>query len=400
MAPRRSPEMEESMSIITLTKQWFTNSSDKFSKPGAGASGKTRASLLTFLPLDKFPKTRYQGSKRRLLVPLQDVFAKFKPGTAIDLYSGTATVSLLLRLMGWRVVANDFLLYNNATARLMLNGPPTGGYSVEKARQELRYLLLEAPLKTEPLVSKNFASIYFHTDENLEIDRFCQNVSMLPGGVRDLYVYAIGQALLMKRPYNLFHRANLNMRTRNVERSFGNITTWNKSILEHGSKIIARILQFPFAGKDVEHVVTNHNTLYLDLLPDAAELIYLDPPYLNQAGANVNYCHFYHFLDGLCKYQLFDEYNEQYPHRPIVLKPSAWLNNASALEEFRRVIEKWPRSTIVVSYRSDGRPYFNEIADVFRSGGRHFQSIDAHDYKYALSIKKDTKELFLISAPA
>src|SRR6266571_1656194 len=85
--------------------------------------------LPTFLPLDKFPKTRYQGSKRRLLVPLQDIFAKFKPGTAVDLYSGTATVSLLLRLlllrlMGWRVVANDYLLYNNATARLMFNGPP------------------------------------------------------------------------------------------------------------------------------------------------------------------------------------------------------------------------------------------------------------------------------------
>jgi len=355
--------------------------------------------LPTFLPLGKFPKTRYQGSKRRLLVPLQDIFAKFKPGTAIDLYSGTATVSLLLRLMGWRVVANDFLIYNNATARLMLNGPPTG-YSIEQARKELRYLLLEAPLKTEPLVSKNFASIYFHDDENLEIDRFCQNVTALPDSVRDLYVYAVGQALLMKRPYNLFHRANLDMRTRKVERSFGNITTWNTSIFEHASKIIAGILKFPFSGKDVEHVATCHNTLDLAPLPDAAELIYLDPPYLNQAGANVNYCHFYHFLDGLCDYQLFDAYNEQYPHRPIVLKPSAWLGNASALEELRRVTEKWPRSNIVVSYRSDGRPGFDEIADVFRSGGRHFQSVDAHDYKYALSIKDDTKELFLISAPA
>jgi hypothetical protein len=25
------------------------------------------------------------GAKRRLLVPLQDIFAKFKPGTAVDL---------------------------------------------------------------------------------------------------------------------------------------------------------------------------------------------------------------------------------------------------------------------------------------------------------------------------
>lgn len=351
-----------------------------------------------FLPLGKFPKTRYQGSKRRLLVPLQDIFGKLTVGTAVDLYSGTATVSLLLRLMGWRVVANDFLLYNNTTSRVMLNGSPAAR-TIQQAHKELRYLLLEAPLTDQPLVKNNFASIYFQDDENLEIDRFCQNVVLLPNKVRDLYVYAVGQALLMKRPYNLFHRANLDMRKRNVERSFGNITTWNKSILEHASKIIASVLQFPFTGKDVKHVVTNQNTLDLAPLPDTADLIYLDPPYLNGAGANVNYCHFYHFLDGLCDYRLFNEYNEQYPHRPIVLKPSAWLSNASALEELRRVVEKWRHSTIVLSYRSDGQPGFNEIADVFRTGGRYFQSFDGRDFKYALSTKQDTKELFLVSAP-
>jgi hypothetical protein len=36
---------------------------------------------------------------------------------------------------------------------------------------------------------------------------------------------ALCQACLAKRPYNLFHRANLYMRTQDVERSFGNKTT-------------------------------------------------------------------------------------------------------------------------------------------------------------------------------
>ena len=32
----------------------------------------------------------------------------------------------------------------------------------------------------------------------------------------------VGRALLMKRPYNLFHRANLSMHLQDVKRSFGN----------------------------------------------------------------------------------------------------------------------------------------------------------------------------------
>src|SRR5574338_1680251 len=92
----------------------------------------------------------------------------------------------------------------------------------------------------------------------------------------------------MKRPYNLFHRANLEMRTRDVERSFGNAITWNKSISEHASKIATSLLLFPFSADGQGHAVTGCNTLDLSELPSQVELVYLDPPYLNGTGTGVD----------------------------------------------------------------------------------------------------------------
>ena len=349
------------------------------------------------IDFDEFPKTRYQGSKRRLLSEMYGIFSRFPPTSAIDLYSGTSTVSLLLARMGWSVVANDFLLYNNATARALL-GAFAHGLTATQARADLQYLLHDAPVPDEPLVCSCFAGIYFHDDENLQIDRFCQNVRSLAPKLRDLYVYAVGQSLLMKRPYNLFHRANLNMRTRSVERSFGNVATWNTPIIEHAFKIISKAIKHAHPGR-TNSAVFNCNTLDLNPLPDAVDLVYLDPPYLNRNGVGVDYCSFYHFLDGLCDYDLFRGYNDKYPHRPIVANPSAWHSESGAIDELTRILRKWPKSTIVLSYRSDGRPNYEAIAATFRDEGRQFQTTDAHNFKYALSDKEDTKELFLISSP-
>ena len=350
------------------------------------------------IAFDKFPKTRYQGSKRRLVAELANVFSNFEPTTAIDLYSGTATVALLLRTMGWRVTANDFLAFNNATARLLL-GAPVKGLTQQKIRSDLKFLLHEGELTKQPLVSEHFSGIYFHDEENLEIDRFCQNLGEFSPEVQNLYIYSVGQSLLMKRPYNLFHRANLNMRTRSVARSFGNVKTWNTPTLEHATKIATSILGIPHLEQLAHGFVTQQNTLDLTTLPDLVDLVYLDPPYLNAAGAGVDYCSFYHFLDGLCDYDKFAAFNERYPHRPIVANQSAWMTEGGGLSELTRILRKWPRSAIVLSYRSDGRPTYEDIAKVFGAEGREFQTTDAHDFKYALSQKLDTKEMFLISRP-
>jgi len=44
--------------------------------------------------------------------------------------------------------------------------------------------------------------------------------------------FALFQACIIKRPYNLFHRKNLYVRMAKVKRSFGNKKTWDSSFEE------------------------------------------------------------------------------------------------------------------------------------------------------------------------
>ncbi len=43
-----------------------------------------------------------------------------------------------------------------------------------------------------------------------------------------MFLWALFQSCISKRPYNLFHRKNLYVRTADVKRNFGNKTTWDK----------------------------------------------------------------------------------------------------------------------------------------------------------------------------
>ena len=63
---------------------------------------------------------------------------------------------------------------------------------------------------------------------------------------RALFRYLIYQACLKKRPFNLFHRANLRLRTnRRVKRSFGNAVTWERSFAEHALQAYDELARMP-----------------------------------------------------------------------------------------------------------------------------------------------------------
>jgi adenine-specific DNA-methyltransferase len=83
--------------------------------------------------------------------------------------------------------------------------------------------ILEFPKKRYPnLIQREFKGIFFLEEENAWLDKAVENLS----GVKDDYkrsilMASLFQACLAKRPFNLFHRANLNIRTASVERIFG-----------------------------------------------------------------------------------------------------------------------------------------------------------------------------------
>ncbi len=347
--------------------------------------------------LPKFPATRYQGSKRKILPELATAFRNLTFHTVLDLYSGSGVVSLLLRYLGKQVHANDYLLFNQSVARLFLTANDSTFKNLS-FREDLGELLSPRSSPGPGLVHEHYRGIFFLDHENEEIDRFCHNVSQINSLHRDLYVYAVGQALMKKRPYNLFHRANLQMRQRDVKRSFGNAVTWKTSILDHASKAIEELRRFPFddcpRGK-----VFGESTEDLSTLSNRYDLVYLDPPYLNSAGVGVDYSDFYGFLDGLCNYRLFESGDLRFAHKPIHRRTSNWLNPVSALEELSAICSKWTSSIIFLSYRSDGLPNPGETVEVLSQRGRKVEQHTCGEYKYALSRTNSNEELFLVSTP-
>tara|TARA_R110000803_G_scaffold190254_1_gene252775 strand:- start:284 stop:1390 length:1107 start_codon:yes stop_codon:yes gene_type:complete len=348
--------------------------------------------------LSTYPKTRFQGSKRKLLRHLALAFDTCPNNLALDLFSGSGIVTLLLRDLGYRVISNDYLKFSNNTSHVFLE---VTNSILDNTNWEniLDDVLHKKTLKFDPLVSKHYENIFFTNDENCQIDRFCQNVENYEDIERKVLIYAVGQSLLKKRPYNLFHRANLNMRLKTVKRSFGNAVTWEKSIYHHAILTINELKKHNFTNSN-SHKVTNRNSNDLINTKLNPNLIYLDPPYIASNSKSINYSDFYNFLEGLVDYKLFKTSAKDSAHRPIVNYTSNWDAPSSAIDELKDIVYKWPDSAIVFSYRDDGQPSVDSLIKVLSLNNRSTKLLTLEKYKYALSHSNSTHEIIIISNPS
>jgi len=343
-----------------------------------------------------YPSTRYQGSKRKLLPALAEIFQSHDFNTAIDLFSGSGSVAYLLRTLQKSVTANDYLKYNANTADLFLS--KITGTEIVEAKRALPDLLHERPAVEQSAVRENFSNIFFTDEENRQIDYFCQNIFAVGPNIKKLLVYSVGQALLKKRPYNLFHRANLGMRLSDVERSFGNKVTWETPIEAHACKALDEIAKLSLEELPPGQV-ENISTEQLDLLPADVDMVYLDPPYIPVKGKAIDYADFYGFLDGLLDYELFKTPQLDAPHRPLLRKKSAWTASSTAQIELQNILGKWRNSLVVLSYRGDGAFSPEQILFTFETAGRKATLQCLGTYKYALANSKESNEILIISPP-
>lgn len=345
---------------------------------------------------NEFPSTRYQGSKRKLLPFLYEACKAYSFSSVIDIYSGTSSVGLMFRRMGKIVSANDYLLYNWTTAKVLLSADNDWLDQLNFPALVEKAFAISA--NRGSLVSDNFGGIYFPSDENEQIDQFCSNIKEFSPREADLLIYLMGQAMLMKRPYNLFHRANLEMRTKDVPRSFGNAKTWETSFQKHMLKLGRNLARCEFIGPKGQSYCMN--TSEISNMPVEADLIYIDPPYLNKRNVPVDYSTFYHFLDGLVDYDLFSNGNKKYPHRPIALKSSGWRTPEGGLQEIVNISNRWPSSKVAISYRGDGKPSIDDLKGILSQRGYVINEHTAVDYKYALSKNFDATEDLIIGTPS
>lgn len=337
-----------------------------------------------------FPSTRYQGSKRRLTEWIWANVEDLEFDTALDLFGGTGCVSHLFKTAGKRVIYNDHLRFNWHIGLALIQNA-----QIRLEPDDIEVVLSkQTGIRYPDLIQRVFSGIYFTDDENAWLDYVIYNIDhLLAHPIKQaLARFALYQACIVKRPYNLFHRANLYMREAEVRRSFGNKTTWDTPFEAHFRAFATEANAAVFDnGRD-------NLAIWGDALeaPTDVDLVYLDPPYVSRKGVGVDYLEFYHFLEGLSAYDDWPhKIDHRTKHRRLKRQESPWVRPDTILAAFEAVIARYQNSVLVVSYRSDGIPSPNVLMDMLR--GYKPKVFEANKtQKYVLS-KQDSKELLLIA---
>ena len=249
----------------------------------------------------------------------------------------------------------------------------------------------------DDFVARTFRGKFFLPEEDEHIDVVAQNLAAEPDRfVRALGFYALFQACLKKRPFNLFHRANLAVRLRDVPRSFGNKATWERPLEQLFREAIDEANAAVFDNGQVNTVSC------LDALacPLDVDLVYLDPPYVRRDGASFDYLDGYHFLEGLVDYERWDGHlDRRHKHLPFARRPSVFSSGATAKAALRELVERAQRARyVVVSYRDDGTPSIDEIEKILRDAGRKVTKF-SRPIRYALSRRRGG-EVVLVAEPS
>ena len=336
----------------------------------------------------KFPTTRYQGSKRKILPWLHAAFKELRFTTALDACGGSASVSYLLKKMGKEVAYNDKLHFNYLIGKAIIQNPryilsENDILELKRPKPEINY---------DNLITRNFRDIYYLPRENTWLDTMANNILNMNhyhGNILEykkaIAYYALFQSSMIKRPFNLFHRNNLDLRTADVERNFGNKTTWEGSFNSYFSRFVEEANGLIFnTGKQC--YAFNESILEID--PYGYQMVYIDTPYLRKDGSNEssNYLKCYHFLEGL---SMYDEWEnlidfESINHRLADIEIQNDFKEENIYETFEKIIEKFKRSKIVLSYKKGGIPSIQFIVNMMSKHKRNVRTVSMH-YKYALN---------------
>lgn len=339
-----------------------------------------------------FPTTRFQGSKSKIIPWIYEKVSPLEFDTALDLFGGTGSVSHLFKTMSKSVDYNDLLKFNYVIGKALIEN------SHEKLEaREIEEIISKKPGIDYPtFIAKTFKDIFYLREENEWLDIVITNISRMEDEYkRSIAYFGLFQACIMKRPYNLFHRANLYVRTSDVKRDFGNKTTWDTPFPDHFRNAIAEANQGIF---DNGRKCTSYN-YDAESFPDGLthDLVYMDPPYVNEAGVGVDYLDFYHFLEGMVDYGNWgDRILKSYKHLPLKGKgENPWTKKKKIHSKFESVFKKFQDSVIVVSYRNDGSPTIEKLAELLST---YKNNVETHkiSHKYVLSKNGESHEVLII----
>lgn len=337
----------------------------------------------------KFPSTRYQGSKQKFADWIWNCVKDIPFHSALDAFGGTGCISFRLKEEGKQVTYNDILPFNQIIGKALIENT-----NVILTEYEIDALLRRNENFTYPdFIERTFKDIYFTDEENRWLDIVSTNIRHIKNPYKQAIAYfALFQACIIKRPYNLFHRRNLYVRLQEVERSFGNKKTWDTPFEVHFRKFVEEANNAIF---DNGEKCRSLNCNVFDLKP-TFDFVYIDTPYLNDNGVGVDYADFYHFLNGLVDYDNWNthiDYTSK--HLRLFRQPNVWNNPGTIHQAFEQLFSQFSNATMAVSYRSNGIPSVDELVLMLEKLGKCVKIYQSDTIKYVLSTKVSNEVLIV-----
>jgi len=161
-----------------------------------------------------FPSTRYQGSKQKIVDWIWKNIEDLKFESFLDAFSGTACMGFLAKTHRKEITCNDILKFNYQAALAIIENS-----SSNLTKADVEFLLTpHKDINYPTFIQDTFKDIYYTDEENAFLDRIIKNIQQLTDKYKRAIAFAaLGQACLVKRPFNLFHRKNLYIRFADVE---------------------------------------------------------------------------------------------------------------------------------------------------------------------------------------
>lgn len=298
-----------------------------------------------------YPEFRYMGSKHRLLPWIHRILYKLDFETAADPFVGSGCVAYLLKTMGKRVIASDFLNFPTVLATATIVNSKHHLHGTELRR------LMASRREGRKFIEQTFQGIFYSREDLRFLDRISANIEQLENGyLRALARAAMIRSCLKKQPRGVFTvSGNLSryddgrrdLRLSIEEHFFEQVEVFNRVIFDNGHRHVAR-------RADV-----------FSSAPNGVDLVYLDPPYVPRSDDNC-YMKRYHFLEGLSCYWKGVRIMENTRVKKIEKPFTPFSYRKTAIEAFERMFRLYRDSIIVLSYSSNGYPDLQTLEALLR----------------------------------
>lgn len=315
---------------------------------------------------EKYPATRYMGSKSKLLPDIWNIASQFEYSTVLDLFAGSGIVSYMFKAKGKKVIANDYMAFSANMAKALIENP---GKVLPADRAQC---LLDEHFANDGFVTKTFDGLYFERSDNELIDSMRVGISRIRNPYeRSIAMAALVRACLKKRPRGIFTYTGMryddgrrDLRISLSEHFLAAVESINQAVFDNGIRSVSR-------WGDA-----------LSVMPRRDALVYIDPPYYSPYSDN-EYVRRYHFVEGLARNWEGIEIQNHTLTKKFESYPTPFSTREGAFNAFDRLFRRHRNSVLLVSYSSNSLPTMDEMISLMSTYKQKVEVVPvAHTYSF------------------